>query len=104
MVLGVSSEESVRIARLLKCTEGSLPIKYLDISVNDMKLYSANLIYVGVRIEKRLTAWQGLHLSSRGKSILMESSLCYLPIYIMGVLWLPEEVHHKMDSARAKFY
>jgi hypothetical protein len=43
-------------------------------------------------------------LSSGGKSILIESSLSSLPNYTMGVYLLPEEVHHKMDSARAKFY
>jgi hypothetical protein len=71
--------------------------------VSNLKLYAANLIYVGV-MEKRLPAWQGLHLSSGGKSILMESSLSSLPMYTMGIYLLPEKVHHKIDSARARFY
>jgi hypothetical protein len=51
-----------------------------------------------------MSAWQGLHLSSGWKSILMESSLSSLPIYTMGVYCLPKKVHHRMDSARANFY
>jgi hypothetical protein len=69
-----------------------------------MKLYTPDLIYVGVKVEKRLPAWQGLHLSSGGKSILMESSLSSLPIYTMGMYLLLEEVHQKIDFTRAKFY
>jgi hypothetical protein len=35
---------------------------------------------------------------------LIESSLSSLPNYIMSVYLLPGQVHHKMDSARARFY
>jgi hypothetical protein len=61
-------------------------------------------MYVGVKVEKRLLTWQGLQLSSGGKSILMESSLSSHPMYTMGIYLLPEEVHHKIDSAIARFY
>jgi hypothetical protein len=53
-VLGVSEEESARIASLLNCRGVSLPMKYLGIPVNNKKLYVANLMYVGVKVEKRL--------------------------------------------------
>jgi hypothetical protein len=79
-------------------------MKYLIIPVRNIKLYSADLIYVGVKVEKGLPAWRLLHLSVGGKSILMESSLSSLPMYTMGMYLLPEEVHHKIDSARAGFY
>jgi hypothetical protein len=104
MVLGVPREESAKIAKLLNCKEGALPMRYLGIPVSNMKLYYVDLLCVGVKVEKSVSAWQGLHLSSRGKYILMENSLSSLPIYTMGVCWLPEEVCHKIDSARAKFY
>jgi hypothetical protein len=50
--------------------------------------------------------WQELYLSCRGGgSILIESSPSSLSNNTMGVLMLPrEEVHHRMDSARANFY
>jgi hypothetical protein len=104
MVMGVPIEESARIIRLLNCKEGTLPMNYLGIPVSSMKLYSADLMLVGVKVEKRLLAWQGLHLSSGGKSILMESNMSSLPMYTMGIYLLPEEVHHKIDSTKARFY
>jgi hypothetical protein len=104
MVTGVSDEERVRIANMLNCKEGVLPMKYLGMPVSKTNLYSVDLIYVGVKVERRFPAWQGRYLSSGGKSILIESNLSSLLVYTMGVYLLLEEVHHKMDSARANFY
>jgi hypothetical protein len=104
IVVGASKEESTKIANCLNCREGELPMKYLGVPVTTTKLYTVDLMYVGLKVEKRLPAWHGLMVSSGGKSILIESSLSSLPNYTMGVYLLPEEVHHKMDSARANFY
>jgi hypothetical protein len=79
-------------------------MKYVGIPVTTAKLYTGDLMYVGLKVERRLPAWQGGLMSSGGRSILTESSLSSLPNYTMGVYLLPEEVHHKMDSARANFY
>jgi hypothetical protein len=72
MVLGVSDEERAMIANVLNCKEGVLPMKYLGIPVSKTNLYTADLIYVGVKVEKRLPVWQELYLSSGGKSILID--------------------------------
>jgi hypothetical protein len=55
-------------------------------------------------VEKRLPAWQGLMLSFGGNAILIESYLSSQPNYTIGLYLLSEEVHHKMDLARANFY
>jgi hypothetical protein len=94
VVLGVSKEESTRLANCLNCKEGEMPIKYLRIPVTSAKLYTVDLMYVGLKVEKRLPTWQSLLVSSRGKSILIEGSVSSLPNYTMGVYLLPEEVHH----------
>jgi hypothetical protein len=84
--------------------EGALPMKYLGIPISNMKLYTANLMYVEVKVEKRLPAWQGLHLPAGGESIFVESSLSSLLMYTMGIYLLTDDVHHKIDSGRARFY
>jgi hypothetical protein len=104
MVLGVLDEERATTANVLNCREEVLPMKYLGILVSKTNLYSADLIYIGVKVEKRLPAWQRRYLSSGGKSILIESSLSSLLVYTMGIYLLPEEVHHMIDFARAYFY
>jgi hypothetical protein len=103
IVVGASKEESAKIADILKCKEGSLPIKYLGIPVSSTKLYTTDLVYVGLKVEKKLLGWQWLSLSSRGKSIKIESSMSFLPNYTMGMYFVMK-VHHRMNSARASFY
>jgi hypothetical protein len=93
IVLGASKEESSQIARWLNCREGSLPLKYLGVHVSGSMLFVADLMEVGVKVEKRLPSWQGLLLSSGGKSVLIESSLSSLSNYIMGFYVLPGQVH-----------
>jgi hypothetical protein len=100
VVIGAIDE----IANLLNCKEGALPFKYLGIPVSDRMLFAADLMEVGVKVEKRLPGWQALLLSSGGKSILIESSLSSLPIYTMGFYLLPEQVRRKMDTARSNFF
>jgi hypothetical protein len=98
VVIGATSEGSAKIAGLLNCREGKLPMKYLRVPMSDRILYTTDLLEVGVKVEKRLPAWQGIHLSSRGKSILIESSLSSLPVYIHQFYLLPDGVHKRMGS------
>jgi hypothetical protein len=36
---------------------GGFPFKYLGILVSSNKLFTADLMYVGLKVEKRLPAW-----------------------------------------------
>jgi hypothetical protein len=55
-------------------------------------------------VEKRVPTWQSVGLSSGGKMILVESCLSSIPMYSMGIYHLQEEIHQKIDAARAKFF
>jgi hypothetical protein len=55
-VIGANEEESADIANMLNYRVGSFPMKYLGILVSTSKLYAANLMYVGLKVEKRLPA------------------------------------------------
>jgi hypothetical protein len=49
MVVGATEEENV-----LNCRVGSVPIKYLRILVSNIELYATDLLYLGLKVEKRL--------------------------------------------------
>jgi hypothetical protein len=53
IVVGASKEEGARIANCLNCKEVVLPMKYLGIPVNICKVYIADLMYDGLKVEKR---------------------------------------------------
>jgi hypothetical protein len=65
---------------------------------------ATDLSYVYQKVEKKLPTWQIVGLSLGEKSILIQSCLSSIPNYTMGVYLLQEEIHQKMDSARANFF
>jgi hypothetical protein len=65
-VLRASKDESAQIANWLNCREGVFPMKYLGVPVGNRMLYVADLMEIGVKVEKRLPSWQGLQLSLGG--------------------------------------
>jgi hypothetical protein len=103
-VLGGSDEEQKRVAEMFNCNSGNLPMKYLGVMVNKKHMTASDLSYVHLKVEKRIPTWQSVGLSTGGKMILTESCLSSIPTYTMGVYQLQEEIHHKMDTARANFF
>lgn len=57
------------------------------------------------KIERRLATWKCEFLSyGCGGGILINSCLSSVPMYMMGFYQLPEQVHHKMDTIRSRFF
>ncbi|KAL6640643.1 hypothetical protein ACP70R_021766 [Stipagrostis hirtigluma subsp. patula] len=103
-VFGVEIEEQVRIAEIFNCNIGTLPMKYLGIPVTDGNLRVIDFDVTANRAEKKLGTWQCGQLSSGGKSILINSCLSSIPMYMMGMYHLPDTTHKKLDSIRGRFY
>lgn len=104
IVIGAPEAEKQRIADMLNCQSGTLPIRYLGVPISNVQLHLADMRYINSKIQKRLPKWQSQWLSSVGKSILMESCLSSVPNYSMGVYLLLEGIHHQMDTDRADFF
>lgn len=104
IVVGANKEEYERVANLLNCKIGELPITYLGIPVHEGRLTVADLAIVPNKMEKRLATWKCRHLSYGGRAILNNSCLSSIPTYMMGMYLLPETSHHKMDSIRSRFF
>lgn len=103
-MVGASESEKRRVADLLNCQIGTFPMKYLGVPISNKQLHIENFRSINVKVQKRLPRWQGQWLSSAGKSVLMETSLSSVPNYSMGVYYLHEGIHHKLDSDRADFF
>jgi hypothetical protein len=102
--LGCSEQEAIRVAQMLNCNTGQLLLKYLGVLVHNKYMTTSELNYVAAKVEKRVPTWQSVGLSSGGNMILVESCLSSVPSYTMGMYTLHEEVHQKMDTARANFF
>lgn len=104
IVVGRDEEETQRVTDMFNCKPGKLPITYLGLPISDRKLLASELAIPVDKIEKRLAIWKCEFLSYGGRTILINSCLSSVPMYMMGFYLLPEQVHHKMDSIISKFF
>jgi hypothetical protein len=100
----MKDEDKFKIANMLNCKLGELPIKYLGIPISDVKLGMGALAETPEKIAKRIPPWKGKHMSSKGSLILSNSYLSSLPTYNMGFYLFSLGTHRKMDSLRSRFY
>jgi hypothetical protein len=103
-IFGMEDEEQARVANMLNCQVGSLPMVYLGIPVSDKKLGKGVFIGVIEKIAKRVPPWKGKLMSSGARLILSSSCLSSLPTYIMGFYLLPKGTPKAMDGVRSRFY
>lgn len=102
--VGLDEGETDRVAKMLNCNIGSLPLIYLGIPVSDKHLGIQVMKKVPEKIRKRLQPWKGNNLTSGGRLVLTNSSLSSVPIYTMGMYLLQDSIHQQMDSIRANFF
>jgi hypothetical protein len=95
LVIGGSEEDQSRVAGMLNCQTGRLPMKYLGVWISDRHMTCSDLAYIHQKVEKKLPTWQRVGLTSGGKSILIQSCLSSIPNYSMGVYLLQDEIHQK---------
>ena len=103
-VFGADQSEKERMANILNCKLGCLPMKYLGIPLSDNRLGSLAFAGLKEKMGRRLDPWKGKHLSSGGKLVLTNACLTSLPIFTMGFYLLPKSSHGGMDSVRGKFF
>lgn len=101
---GANEDEQTRIANMLNCQIGTLPIRYLGIKISDVKLGKSAFAELYDKIAKMIPPWKGKKFFFGRKTNLTNSCLTSLPIFTMDFYLLPLGTHRKMDSMRAKFY
>ncbi|WVZ59334.1 hypothetical protein U9M48_009489 [Paspalum notatum var. saurae] len=97
---GEAQEYVDQSKKIFGCNASSFPINYLGILIHFKKLRNCDWKKVEERFEKRLSSWQGKHLSVGGRLVLINSVLSSLPMYMMSFFSLPK----KLDYFRSRFY
>jgi hypothetical protein len=88
VVIGVDDDRKTKIANMLNCKQGGLPIKYLGFPISNTKLKMGMFRGMVEKMRKKLQPWKGKNLSSGGRLILTNSSLRSMPINLMGMFML----------------
>jgi hypothetical protein len=95
VVFGVETETETKIARMLNCQIGELPMKYLGFPISDKRLGCSAFRDIVGKMGKKLQPWKGKNLNSGGRLVLTNSSLSSMPIYMISMFHLYGEVHQQ---------
>ena len=104
MIFGYSEEDQQRIADNLNCRLASFPVTYLGVPVRDTRILSKDFEPLISRVKSRSEPWQGRFTSKGSKTILIDSCMSSLTMYMMGLYILPDGVHASFDKELARFF
>ncbi|KAJ0789762.1 putative RNA-directed DNA polymerase [Helianthus annuus] len=100
---GVSDDEKVRLANILKCDVGKLPFTYLGIhigvSMNRAKYWDP----VVNKFSAKFSKWKARFLSFAGRVTLAKSVLGSFPSYFLSLFAAPKCVINKLEKIRRDF-
>jgi hypothetical protein len=77
---------------------------YLGVPVRDSRILIRDLDPLMGRVRAKAEPWCGRFTSKGSKTILIDSCLSSLPMYIMGLYILPEGVHAAFDKELSRFF
>ena len=103
MVMGYSPSESMTIANRLNCRLGSFPTSYLGTPISDSRLSVADLRPSVTKLQSRCEPWQGRWLSKAARTILINSSLSSLLLFLMSFYSLHESLHKEIATIQSRF-
>ena len=83
--LGISQWRKNIFEEILTCKIGKLPMKYLGVPIDELRLKNSDWNPTGDKLEKKLGCWNGKNLSIGGRTLLintsLSSSLLYMPSF-----------------------
>ena len=91
------------LAAILHCRVGSLPLKFLGMSLGTPYKTASIWNPILERMEKRLSGWKCLYLSKWGRLILVKSTLFSLPTYYLSLFVIPVAVADRLECIQRKF-
>lgn len=104
MAMGYSPAECLDIANRLNCRLGSFPTTYLGTPISDSRLTVAGFRPTVAKLQTRMEPWQGRWMSKAARTILINSSLSSLLLFLMSFYSLQETLHHEIAKIQSCFY
>lgn len=88
---------------ILACKTGKLHLQYSGIPVDEKIIRNSDWHKAVQKIEQRLGCWQGRTLSIGGRTILINSHLSGIPLYMLSFYRISVGAKEKAGSLRASF-
>jgi hypothetical protein len=99
----LDTEATSAIQSVIGCRVEGFPQTYLGLPLSSDKLRLVHFAPLIAKIDKYLSGWISLLLSSGGRIILLNVVLDALPAYAMGALELPPALLRAIDALRRAF-
>ncbi|KAE8799967.1 ABC transporter G family member 37 [Hordeum vulgare] len=100
----LSHDESHLIAYRLNYQLGSFPTSYPGIPISDSRLSVADLRSMVTKLQHRIESGQGRWLSKVARTMLINSSLSNLFLFLMNSYSLHETLHHGVAKYQSRLY
>lgn len=100
--IGEAKEKIQEYKEIFSCREGSLPLQYLGLHIDDKRVNNAQWRPVEEKIEKRMAGWVGNMLSIGDRVTLVNSCLSSIPLFMLSFLEAPKGVLKNMNSSRSR--
>ena len=91
------------LATILCCGVGSLPLKYLGMSLGTPYKTTSMRNPILERMEKKLSGWKRLYLSKESRLTLVKSTLSSLPSYYLFLFVILVAVADRLERLQRKF-
>lgn len=100
--IGEARDRKVLFSQLFTCNIGDLPMRYLGVPIDQKRILNKDRKTAENTMESKLSCWQGRLQSIGGRLILINSSLSYVPLYMISFYRLPTGVKERMDFFRRR--
>jgi hypothetical protein len=88
--MSLEVEQVHEIAHVLSCPVGSLPFRYLGVSVHFEKVKREDLQPILDKLIKRAAGWRGRLLAYGSKLVLIKTCLASIPVYMLSFIKFPK--------------
>ena len=92
------------VSKLLNCSLGSFPLKYLGLTISSGNLLAKDFAPTVAKVGNRVMPWRGRYNTQAGKVALINVCLTSLPMFLMGFYLLPIGTHAGFDKHRGAFF
>ena len=101
--IGTAATRKDSYERIFTCQVGQLPMMYLGVPIDEIRLKNSDWDSTGETLEKKLGCWNGKNLSIGGRTLLINTSLSSSLLYMMSFYRIPVEKRKDFDKLRSGF-
>lgn len=104
-IIPIGSMEDVdRVVVLFGCKVRRFPTSYLGLPLGAPQRSIGVWDVIEERFKRKLAAWKKQYLSTRGRLVLIKSTLSSLPIYFMWLFVIPKKVRTRLERIQRNFF